>query len=280
MWHFLLTASIGDKFESCVLELLSLKRVQQFQFVREEEAAVLVDRIRKACLIKSKDCFVNLSEMLTATSNNIVCRSVLGQSFEEKDGQIFGGLTRTVMDMFVGGTDTTLTALEWTMAELLRNPRVMEKAQEEVRAVVGKKAKEMKDAGDEGRQRETSSEIPSLGGYHQSSDAATVTTPTHPSSLDQPEDFIPERFQNSTLDFKGLDFEFIPFGFGRRGCPGLTFGITSTEYLIANLLYWFEWKLSTEDGGILPEELDMSEVYGLTVYKKVHLRLVPIPYFP
>ncbi|GMN56907.1 hypothetical protein TIFTF001_027718 [Ficus carica] len=101
-----------------------------------------------------------------------------------------------------------------------------------------------------------------------------------PSSWDKPEEFIPERFEKCAVDFKGHDFEFTPFGSGRRGCPGLTFGVTSTEFLITNLLYWFDWKLPSGDGAILPEKLDMSEVYGLTVYKKVPLHLVPKPYSP
>ena len=46
-----------------------------------------------------------------------------------------------MQDMFVGGTDTTATGLEWTMAELMRNPTIMKKVQEEVRTIVGKKPK-------------------------------------------------------------------------------------------------------------------------------------------
>lgn len=82
----------------CVIELLSLRRVQQFQFVRDEEAGLLVDRIRRASLTSSAYCPVNLSEMLTTTFSNIICRCILGQTYEEKGGRSsFAGLTGSVM---------------------------------------------------------------------------------------------------------------------------------------------------------------------------------------
>ncbi|EXB50916.1 Cytochrome P450 71A1 [Morus notabilis] len=96
----------------------------------------------------------------------------------------------------------------------------------------------------------------------------------HPSSWDEPEEFVPERFENNPVDLNGQDFQFIPFGFGRRRCPGLALGLVTIEYLIANLLYWFDWKLP-DDGG-LPEDLDMTEVCGLSVHKKFPLHVIPI----
>jgi cytochrome P450 len=80
----------------CVLELLSLKSVQSFEYIREEEVEVLINKIRDSCL---NGAFVNLSEMLIATSINIISRCILGQKFEEeKDGTSrFGHLTRRVM---------------------------------------------------------------------------------------------------------------------------------------------------------------------------------------
>ncbi|KAI9072607.1 hypothetical protein K1719_045443 [Acacia pycnantha] len=97
-----------------------------------------------------------------------------------------------------------------------------------------------------------------------------------PEIWENPEEFIPERFENSEMDFKGQDFELIPFGSGRRMCPGMDFAMASVEYMLANLLHWFDWKLP-EDGS--PEcAIDVSETYGLTVKKKVPLFLQPIPF--
>ncbi|KAL5544076.1 hypothetical protein UlMin_007860 [Ulmus minor] len=372
----------------CVLELLSLKRVQQFQFVRDEETKILLDLIRKACV---SGVSVNISELLSATSNNIVSRCVLGQSFSVEDGRsrfveisrqvmvhltafcvsdffpslrwidVLRGFIRRVkatfneldsffdqvieehkakmerdagsgmkdfvdillqlqkddlldfeftpndmkallLDMFVGGSDTTSTGLEWLMAELMRNPRVMKKVQEEVRRVVGNKPKiEMKDINQmeylkcvikENLRlhpslpllvpRETTSSI-DMRGYHIPANSKVFINAwaihRDPSLWDKPEEFIPERFENNPIDFKGQDFEFFPFGSGRRGCPGMSFGLASTEFIISNILYWFDWKLP-RDGDLVPKEVDMSEVYGLTVHKKVPLHLVPASFLP
>ncbi|KAI4324098.1 hypothetical protein L6164_023662 [Bauhinia variegata] len=74
-----------QKRKICVLELLSLKRVQSFQSIREEEVADLAQKIRQAC--RGNDgCYVNLSEMLIETSNNIVCRSAFGHKYSTHDG--------------------------------------------------------------------------------------------------------------------------------------------------------------------------------------------------
>jgi len=67
-----------QKRKICVLELLSTKRVQSFLHIREEEVAQLVKKLREA---SSSDAIVNLSEMIMATSNNIVCKVALGRKF-------------------------------------------------------------------------------------------------------------------------------------------------------------------------------------------------------
>ncbi|XWS37190.1 hypothetical protein CRYUN_Cryun19dG0021700 [Craigia yunnanensis] len=87
--------------------------------------------------------------------------------------------------------------------------------------------------------------------------------------------FLPGRFENNPIDFRGQNFEFIPFGVGRRGCPGISFGFTILEFIIANLLYWFDWKLPRNaDCG----SMDMTEDFGTAAHKKFPLHLVPIAY--
>ncbi|KAG5579626.1 hypothetical protein H5410_050253 [Solanum commersonii] len=80
--------------------------------------------------------------------------------------------------------------------------------------------------------------------------------------------FEPKRHWNSTLDFKGNNFEFIPFGAGRRACPGILFGILNLELSLAQLLFHFGWKLPN---GIAPNNLDMTEAFGETTRKKTNL---------
>ena len=93
-----------------------------------------------------------------------------------------------------------------------------------------------------------------------------------PASWDQPEMFHPERFLNSSLDFKGVDFKFAPFGHGRRGCPGIALAIASVELVLANLVHKFEWKLPM---GTKCEDLDVLEQPGINIHRKNPLLGVP-----
>ena len=207
--------------------------------------------------------------------------------------------------MFVGGSETTATGLEWLMAELIKNPRVMKKAQEEVRRVVGKKSRI--EANDINQMeylkcvikenlrlhpplalllpRETSEAV-EVGGYEIPANTRVIINAwaiqRDPRVWEKPEEFSPERFENGTVEFKlGHDVELVVFGFGRRGCPGLTFGVASTELIIANLLYWFDWELPSKNGvSLRPEDLDMSDSFGLSVCKKVPVYAVPKLYCP
>ena len=90
--------------------------------------------------------------------------------------------------------------------------------------------------------------------------------------FDNVEEFYPERFINSNIDFKGRDFQFIPFGSGRRGCPGMHLGLTTVKYVLAQLLHCFHWVLPS---GILPNKLDMSETFGLAMRRAEHLSAMP-----
>lgn len=223
----------------------------------------------------------------------------------QKNGKLDVQLTRdniiaVVLDMFVGGTDTSSTMMEWAMAELARNRTIMRKAQEEVRRIVGKKSKvEASDIEEMAYlrcilketlrlhpsapllvPRETSASV-ELGGYYIPPKTRVIVNAfaiqRDPSFWDRPDEFLPERFENNPVDFKSQDFHFIPFGSGRKSCPGALFGVTAVESVIANLLYWFDWRLPD---GASEEELDMSEICGMTAYKKIPLLLVPSLYSP
>ncbi|URE05644.1 Cytochrome P450 [Musa troglodytarum] len=81
------------------------------------------------------------------------------------------------------------------------------------------------------------------------------------------------------MDFKGVDFEYLPFGAGRRICPGIGFGMATVELALGHLLLHFDWELPH---GMRPEELDMCEATSLIVARKTELKLiatgrVPLP---
>ncbi|KAG1338743.1 putative Premnaspirodiene oxygenase [Cocos nucifera] len=88
---------------------------------------------------------------------------------------------------------------------------------------------------------------------------------------------MPERFDGSTIDYKGSSFEYLPFGAGRRICPGSSFAMAQMELALANLLFYFDWELPN---GMEPQDLDMTETFGATAGRKSPLWLVPIPFIP
>ncbi|EYU22010.1 hypothetical protein MIMGU_mgv1a022779mg, partial [Erythranthe guttata] len=90
-----------------------------------------------------------------------------------------------------------------------------------------------------------------------------------------PDCFEPERFLDEDLevDYKGNHFEYIPFGAGRRICPGIAFGMANVELPLAMFLYHFDWKLPP---GMKHEELDMSESFGVTARRNNNLFVVPV----
>ncbi|KAL0417274.1 UNVERIFIED_CONTAM: cytochrome [Sesamum latifolium] len=96
-----------------------------------------------------------------------------------------------------------------------------------------------------------------------------------PSLWENPEEFHPERFLDTSIDFRGLHFELIPFGAGRRGCPGIAFAVTVNELALAKLVHKLEFALP--DGG-REEDLDMTESYGITVHRKHPLIVVATPH--
>uniref|UniRef100_A0A0E0JJ09 Cytochrome P450 n=1 Tax=Oryza punctata TaxID=4537 RepID=A0A0E0JJ09_ORYPU len=203
-----------------------------------------------------------------------------------------------IIDMFVASSETAATALQWTMSELMRNPRVMRRAQDEVRRALTVA----------GQDKVTEESLPDLHYLHlvikeslRLHPPVTMLLPREcrepcrvmgfdvpegvmvlvnawaigrdPAHWDSPEEFAPERFEGSgAADFKGTDFEYIPFGAGRRMCPGMAFGLANMELALAGLLYHFDWELP---GGMLPGELDMTEALGLTTRRRSDLLLVP-----
>ncbi|CAO2152730.1 unnamed protein product [Urochloa humidicola] len=94
---------------------------------------------------------------------------------------------------------------------------------------------------------------------------------------DDPEEFKPERFEDIDLDYKGRDYEFLPFGAGRRICPGINLGVGNIELALASLLYHFDWKLPE---GIKPKDVDVSEAAGLGARKETSLIVHPVIRIP
>lgn len=197
--------------------------------------------------------------------------------------------------MFVAGTDTSAATLEWTLTELARHPRFMKKAQEEVRKIaIGKRTVDESHLQDLPYMKAVIKEtmrlhppvpllVPResmdkfvLDGYQIPAKTRVLINSyaigRDPKSWDNPLGYDPERFIDNDIDVKDQDFRFLPFGGGRRGCPGYNFGLSTIEIALARLLYHFEWALPR---GVGADDVDLSEIFGLATRKKTALVLVP-----
>nr|AJD25157.1 cytochrome P450 CYP71AT93 [Salvia miltiorrhiza] len=201
-----------------------------------------------------------------------------------------------LMNLFIGGTDSSAAAIVWNMTALMKAPHIMKKVQTEIRNVVGNKGKVDDDdlpklpylkaiLNETFRlytpvpllvPRQTTEKCV-LDGYEIQPNT-TVYVNVWAIARDSeywkisPEEFLPERFIGSNMDVKGQDFGVIPFGSGRRICPGMFMGVANVELAVANLLYSFDWELPQ---GI---QLDTHVLPGLIMHKKNPLFLLPKPY--
>lgn len=198
--------------------------------------------------------------------------------------------------MFTAGTDSTSATLQWMMSELMRNPQVMKKAQAEVReALKGKTI--IYEADVQGLTylklviKETlrlHAPVPLLVPRECRKqceiDGYTIPVGTKimvnawaiardPEYWVDAESFVPERFESGSMDYIGANFEYIPFGAGRRICAGIAFAAATLELPMAQLLYYFDWKLPNDH--MKPEDLDMEETNGATATRKNSLILIP-----
>ncbi|XP_052288452.1 geraniol 8-hydroxylase-like isoform X2 [Citrus sinensis] len=193
-------------------------------------------------------------------------------------------------DLFIAGNDTTSSTMEWAMAELLHNPEALLKAKLELEQTVGKcKPIEESDITRlpylQAVVKETlrlHPAVPLLLPRKATKDVAIAgfTVPKgaqvfvnvwaigrDESTWDNPHTFIPERFLGSNADFKGQHFELIPFGAGRRICPGLPLAIRMLHLMLGSLINSFDWKLDDHN-------MDMEDKFGLTVQKPQPLHAV------
>ncbi|KDP25063.1 hypothetical protein JCGZ_22598 [Jatropha curcas] len=204
-----------------------------------------------------------------------------------------------ILEMFGAASDTSSVTIEWAMSEMMKNPWTMKKAQEEVREVFNGTG-DVSEASLQELQylklviKETLRLHPPLtliprecnqkcqiNEYDIYPKTRVLVNAwaigRDPNWWTDPERFDPERFRCGSVDFKGTDFEFIPFGAGKRMCPGITMAMANIELILAQLLYHFNWELP---GKAKPETLDMSESFGLAVKRKVELNLIPTAFNP
>ncbi|XP_050229879.1 cytochrome P450 83B1-like [Mercurialis annua] len=207
----------------------------------------------------------------------------------------FDHIKAILMNVFVAGTDTSAASVVWAMSLLMKNPQTMTKAQQEIRTLIGKKGFVNEDdiqhlpylkavVKETARLQPT---VPlllprgtvkncSLGGYDIRKNTLVYVNAwaigRDPETWEKPLEFCPERFLDSDMDMRGQDYELIPFGAGRRICPGMYIGIANVELSLANLLYKFDWEMPC---GMKRDDIDVDSVLpGIAVHKRDHLLLV------
>ncbi|KAL6640147.1 hypothetical protein ACP70R_021996 [Stipagrostis hirtigluma subsp. patula] len=207
-------------------------------------------------------------------------------------------VTNILFEVFGGGADAVVATVVWTMAELLRNQHIMTKLRAEIEGSLGRK--EIVEEADmaslpylQAVLKESMRLHPvvpilvhkavedgvEISGYTIPK-GSTVMFNTwaimhDPNLWERPDEFRPERFMDKAAEMKhwGKDFEFLPFGSGRRLCPGIQLTDRVMPLVLASLLHAFEWRLPD---GMSAEQLDMSESFGTVTSMAVPLKAVPI----
>lgn len=203
-----------------------------------------------------------------------------------------------LQDLFSGGTDTSAIAMEWALAELINHPNIMEKAAQEIDNVTGKtRAVQESDISQlpylQAIVKEIlrlhspapmilreSSEDCTIEGYHIPAKTRLFVNVwamnRDPKNWENPLEFRPERFMNETkiLDVRGQNnFHYLPFGSGRRGCPGISLALQILHTSLAAIIQCFEWKVSGEGNC---GKVDMEQGTGVTVPRANPLVCVPV----
>lgn len=200
-------------------------------------------------------------------------------------------------DIFAAGTDTSAITVEWALAELINHPGIMKKAREEIDSVVGKsRLVEESDIPNlpylQAIVKETirlhptgpmivreSTKNSTINGYDIPAGTRLFVNVwaigRDPNHWENPLEFRPERFivenGKNQLDVRGQHFHLLPFGSGRRSCPGTSLALYMVQATLSAMIQCFDWKLS--GGGVI---VDMEEGPGLTLPRAHPLICVPV----
>ncbi|MBA0636856.1 hypothetical protein Godav_005321 [Gossypium davidsonii] len=297
-------ANINAQFRDAVSELLNIWGKPNisdfFPFLASFDIQGIQGDMKRASRWIEK-IFDFVIDQRTKNNTKISNKDFLDFLLEFKDHETGKSLSRPqikafLADIVIGGTGTTSTSFEWTMAELMLHPEVMKKTQEELTEVVGDanvveeyhfhKLPYLQAVVKETLRLHPSAPLllprcPSqsctLGGYTIPKGAKVFLNAwaMHRDSQlwENPYEFRPERFvgDSNKLDFSGNKFHYIPFGSGRRMCAGLHLGERMLMYTLATFLHMFHWKVP--DG----EKPDTGEKFGVVLEKSTPLIVIPTP---
>ncbi|KAL1822420.1 hypothetical protein ACET3Z_009198 [Daucus carota] len=210
-----------------------------------------------------------------------------------------------ILDLYVAGTDTSAVTIEWALAELINHPDIMEKAVQEIDNVVGKnRLLEESDIVNlpclQAIVKETLRLHPAGPlTVRETSEDCTIASYQIPAKTrvfiniwaigrdtnhwENALEFKPERFLMSSedinhgksqVDFRGQHFHLLPFGSGRRGCPGSSLAMQVVQTTLGVLIQCFEWKVGAGENG--EHAVSMEEGLGLTLPRAHPLVCFPV----
>ncbi|KVH96284.1 cytochrome P450 [Cynara cardunculus var. scolymus] len=263
-----LSEEIDEMLESLITEkeecsVATLQRCDQTNFIDT--------------LLSLKNEYSNTHDNLSASIDRLTMKAVL-------------------LDMLAGGIDTSKTAIEWILSELIKHPRVMKELQQEIKTVVGDKHMvEEIDLAKLSYLHMVIKEglrlypIAPLLVPHESIEDVVINGYEIPKKTlvlvnawaigrdpkvwsENSSEFFPERFGDREIDFRGPEFQLMAFNTGRRGCPGMNLGLINIGLAVSNLVHCFDWILPN---GMSPNDLDMNEKSGLNMPKIEPLLAIP-----
>ncbi|GAU23751.1 hypothetical protein TSUD_128550 [Trifolium subterraneum] len=284
---------IGDLFPSA-------KWIQNLSGMRPklEKLSQRLDRILENIINDHKEIRSRRAKEGVAEAEEDLIDCLL--KFEGCDNDMYFHLTQDnikaiILDVFTAGSDTAATTIIWAMAEMIKNPRVLKKAQAEVREGFDRRGRVDDAAIAEFKYLKAilkeslrfhppspllvpreSGQVCEINGYHIPVKSRVLVNfwaiGRDPKYWTDPDKFYPERFIDSSIDYRGTHFEYIPFGAGKRICPGMNYGMANVEQVLVLLLYHFDWKLPN---GMKNEELELIDEFGATMSRKGDLYLIP-----
>lgn len=201
-------------------------------------------------------------------------------------------VTHLLLELYVGTFQSIIMTIEWAMTELLRNPSMLSKVKDEVRSVL----EDRKIMQDEDISRLPYLEavieevlryhpavlfIPRAADHDREINGYFIPKGTHvtintwaisrdPTIWRNPESFDPGRFLNNNINSKGQCFEFVPFGSGRRICPGMPLALRVVPTTIAALIHNFDWKFAEGES-----ERNGELFTGASLHREAPLMAIP-----
>ncbi|XP_059279386.1 cytochrome P450 81C13-like [Lycium ferocissimum] len=237
----------------------------------------------------------NVSESSTREKKSTLVETLLSLQESEPEFYTDDLIKSVLVVLFVAGTETTSMTIQWAMRLLLAHPEAFHKLRAEIDSKVGNQR--LLDESDLTKLpylqcviNETLRLYPPVPLLlpHYSLEDCTVggyDVPKHtilmvnawaihrdPKLWDKPENFKPERFEAMDGEKEGFNYKFVPFGMGRRACPGAAMGLRTVSLVLGSLIQWFDWK-SLE----LEENLEACYDSRISLNKDMPLEAICIP---